>query len=324
MIVVWRITTRCNLACPFCAYDRRLPFDRLQVDASKILAFCETLAAYQRTSGDPVLVSWLGGEPLLLPELPELTRHATSLGLRVSATTNGTTLRSSGLRQHILDHYAELTVSLDAPDAMHDSLRGWHGGFASLQETIPQLSAARLAQNRPLKLRLNTVLLRSTISQFSMLARTAASWGVDELTFNTLGGRDRPEFFPQNRPTPAQLADFAQQLPALRAELGPGGLRIAGSSAYLDRLQASARNELRAIMHCGPGEQFLFIDELGRVSPCSFTSDTLGIPLADLDSPEKISALPSAFASHRRSFAPSVCSDCPSTHVFEKFIPPAA
>lgn len=324
MIVVWRITTRCNLACPFCAYDRRLPFTRRQVEASKIRTFCETLAAYQRTSGDRVLVSWIGGEPLLLPELPELTRYATSLGLRVSATTNGSALRSPVLRQHILDHYAELTVSLDAPDATHDALRGWHGGFASLQETIPQLSAARVAQNRLLKLRLNTVLLRSTISLFATLARTAASWGVDELTFNTLGGRDRPEFFSQNRPTPAQLADFARQLHPLRTELSPRGLRIAGSSAYLDRLQASARNESRPITHCGPGEQFLFIDEHDRVSPCSFTSDTLGIPLADLNSLEKIAALPGIFAASQRSLAPSVCSDCPSTHVFEKFISPAA
>ena len=119
MIVVWRVTTHCNLACPFCAYDRHLPFARSHADPGSIRRFLEILSKYQNVSGDSVLVSWLGGEPLLWQVLPGLTAHATSLGLRVSATTNGTTLGSATVRRHLIDHYSELTISLDAPDASH-------------------------------------------------------------------------------------------------------------------------------------------------------------------------------------------------------------
>ena len=52
MIVVWRITTRCNLSCPFCAYDRRLPFDRSSADPETIRRFLEILANYQQATGD--------------------------------------------------------------------------------------------------------------------------------------------------------------------------------------------------------------------------------------------------------------------------------
>jgi hypothetical protein len=89
----------------------------------------------------------------------------------------------------------------------------------------------------------------------------------------------------------------------------------------LDRLHTTARGETRTIANCAPGEQFLFIDENGMASPCSFTSDTLGIPLAELNTAEKIAGLPARFSARRNNDRPAVCADCPSTHVFEKFSP---
>jgi MoaA/NifB/PqqE/SkfB family radical SAM enzyme len=324
MIVVWRITTRCNLACPFCAYDRSQPFTRVEADPAVIRAFCATLADYQQHTGDQVLISWLGGEPLLWPTLPALTVQANALGLRVSATTNGTTLRHPEIRQHILDHYAELTVSLDAPGPAHDDLRRWPGGFASLRENVTALARSRHGHPRRLKLRVNAVLLRSTIRHFAELAREVSCWGVDELTFNLLGGRDRPEFFPANRPLPDQLKSFITDLSALRQELRPSGLAIAGSAAYLDRLYASTSGVLRAPADCAPGERFLFINEDGLVSPCSFTENSLGIPVADLHTAQQLLDLPARYRSRLERNRPGVCADCPSTHVFEKFLPAVA
>src|SRR5262245_7048223 len=110
MIVVWRVTQRCNLSCPFCGYDRRLAHSRHDADADLIRAFAGRLAEHQQATGDTVLVSWLGGEPLLWPPLTNLTVHCTErLGLRVSTTTNGTTLASPDVRRHLLEHYSELT-----------------------------------------------------------------------------------------------------------------------------------------------------------------------------------------------------------------------
>lgn len=65
MIVLWRVTERCNLACGFCAYDRRLPGIRLEAQSADVKRFAGLLGAYQQVTGTRVLVSWLGGEPLL-------------------------------------------------------------------------------------------------------------------------------------------------------------------------------------------------------------------------------------------------------------------
>jgi len=324
VIVVWRITTHCNLACPFCAYDRRLPFGRTHADPAAIRRFLHTLADYQQNQGDPVLVSWLGGEPLLWSELPALSTHATGLGLRISATTNGSTLGSTSVRRHLIDHYAELTVSLDAPGPGHDALRSAPGLFAALRENVAALVAARRASDRPLKIRINTVLLRDTLGSFPALAREVTTWGADELTFNLLGGRDRPEYFASQRPQPEQWARFAEQLPLLRAELGPRGLAIAGSAAYLDRLKCAGADLAYPVADCAPGERFLFIDERGLVSPCSFTTDGLGLSIAEVDSAAALAGLPARFTLARNRARPCACEDCPSTQVFKKFSPAAA
>jgi MoaA/NifB/PqqE/SkfB family radical SAM enzyme len=314
MIVLWRVTTRCNLSCAFCAYDRRLPFARASADPAAIRRFLDVLADFQETRNEPVLVSWLGGEPLLWPELPGLTAHATARGLRTSATTNGTTLGSPAVRRHLLDHYSELTISLDAADEGHDAIRRSPGLFHALRENV-----SALAEARRLKLRVNTVLLRSTIDHFPELAREVAAWGVDELTFNLLGGRDRPEFFPGNRPLPEQFYRFTARLADLRAELAPRGLAISGSDSYLNRLHSAVHDIPRPVTDCGPGERFLFIDENGSVSPCSFTSETLAVPLTELRSAADIASLSNRFVIARCANRPVVCDDCPSTQVFEKF-----
>src|SRR2546425_166815 len=167
MIVVWRITQRCNLSCPFCAYDRKSSWPRREADASVVRRFGAVLAEYQRATGDGVLVSWIGGEPFLFPQLSELTVLFTQeLGLRLSATTNGTTLGSAAMRAHILAHYTELTVSVDGIGAVHDGLRGWRGGYEALRVAVVQLAETKLKDQHGPRLRANVVLMRQTIADF--------------------------------------------------------------------------------------------------------------------------------------------------------------
>jgi organic radical activating enzyme len=89
----------CNLACPFCAYDRRLTFPRRSVDPGEVARMIDLLAAWQVQSGRPAVLSWLGGEPTLWPALPEMSLRAALAGLKQSLTTNGTTLGSAATRQ---------------------------------------------------------------------------------------------------------------------------------------------------------------------------------------------------------------------------------
>jgi MoaA/NifB/PqqE/SkfB family radical SAM enzyme len=319
MIVVWRVTERCNLTCPFCAYDRRVERPRREASPRAVIQFAEVLAAYQNETGDPVLVSWLGGEPLLWRPLSALTASLRQLGLRLSVTTNGTALASAVMRSHVLEHYAELTVSIDGLVHFHDRSRGWRGGFATLQRILCTLAAEKRRTGSGPLLRVNVVLMRDNVEQFEELCLEVARWGVDEITFNQLGGNDRPEFFPAHRLRPVDVDLLAERVNTLRPRLAAFGTVLRGGERYLARIRSSAAGERLAVDDCGPGERFLFVSEVGIVAPCSFTTDAYGVPIEELTSWRDIVALPFRFAAARTAKRASACGDCPSTQVFDKF-----
>ena len=320
MIIVWRVTQSCNLSCPFCGFDRRLDRVRRDADVETVTRFGAVLSEYQRATGDRVLVSWMGGEPLLWPPLRELTEHfARRLGVHLGTTTNGTPLGSSLVRDHIIEHYSELTISVDGIDRVHDELRGWRGGFAQLRRVIPMLVAERQTRGRGPLLRVNVVLMHDTVGDFERLCCELANWGIDEITFNQLGGDDRPEFFQAHRLLPSDVEWLSANLPRVRKALEPLGVRLRGTQDYLRRLAATASHQRIPVGDCAPGEQFLFIDERARVAPCSFSTRDYGIPLDGIDTWEALQQLPRRFSKMRAALRASCCGDCHSTHVFEKF-----
>ncbi|WP_447765118.1 radical SAM protein [Sphingopyxis panaciterrae] len=317
MIILWRTTTQCNYACGFCAYDRRLDGVRSEVAANEAVRFGELLAAWGRTRGERVLLSWLGGEPLLWQPVWEVSARLAKAGLAISATTNGSTLHRAGVRAAVVASFAELTVSIDGPAAIHDRLRGRAGAWDRVRDGVRALSAAR--GDAPFKLRANIVLMRETIGSFADLCTALADWGIDEITFNQLGGRDRPEFFPAQRLRPADIAMLAGLLPALRQKLSARDVTLCGDALYIERLRASASGTALRVDNCRPGGAFLFVDEHGILSPCSFSGEAYGVPIASLRTAADLDALPARFAAARAAQRLTTCDDCPSTQTFAKF-----
>jgi AdoMet-dependent heme synthase len=311
LVVLWRIEERCNLGCGFCGFSSELTRSRRATDADEIRRVIDLLAELRQ----PVLLSWLGGEPFLRRDLPELTRYAVSAGLSVSTTSNGTLLGSADLRRHVLDCYAELTLSVDGLPALHDRVRGLSGGFARVKAAARALVSERRELGRGPLLRVNSVLMRDNVRSFPELARELADWGIDEITLNQLGGAERPEFHAAHSLTPADVDHLFEALPSLRRELASSGVRLLGGAAYLLRLRASARAIELPVSDCRPGETFLFIDEAGRVSPCNAASGERGLPLAALTRPRDFQRLPEQF----RALTARACGDCLSTRTFAKF-----
>ena len=159
----------------------------------------------------------------------------------------------------------------------------------------------------------------SYVRTFPGLCAELSTWGINEITFNALGGRDRPEFFPEHRLRLADVDWLEQQLPGLRKSLAEKDVRLCGGEAYLARLRAHADGERLPIQDCTPGEHFVFVDEHGRASPCNFTTDDYGIDISGIRCGADVSSLPSRFAERRRHTPHPVCADCPSPQVFAKF-----
>jgi MoaA/NifB/PqqE/SkfB family radical SAM enzyme len=321
MIVLWRITERCNYACGFCAYDRRLSGLRREASPTEALRFGRLLTEFGQKTERPVLLSWLGGEPLLWPHIFPTSRALRSDGLAISATTNASTLHREPVRHAILENFAELTVSVDADEAQHDLLRGMRGAWMRARDGITCLDQERRRSGSPLKLRANVVLMRSTLPHFSELCDDLADWGIDEITFNQLGGRDRPEFYPAERLRPEDVGMFKDHVAGLQDRLSKRDVRLCADDRYLDRFGASAANAPLTASDCGLGEDFLFIDERGTIAPCSFSTGDYGVPISEIRTVADLAALPGRFAGRHAKERCATCADCPSTQVFGKFAP---
>ena len=321
MIVAWRINEQCNLACPFCAYDKTLDRSRRSADVAEVERFAGLLVEYGQFVGDSVLISWIGGEPLLWPPLFSLGQRLRQRGeLRLSLTTNGATLNRPAVLREILDGLDELTVSVDGPQGVHDALRRSSGNWRRIATAISALAERRQSGSALLKtLRANVVLMRDNLPQFAECCRQLAGLGIDEITFNALGGRDRPEYFAAHRLRSEDVAALASLLLPLRAELARQGVRLCGGDTYLGRLNDAANDRQMIACDCLPGYDFLFVDEAGFVAPCHFTNREFGIPSASIQLVAAIKALPEAFGQLSRQRTPAVCAACPSTHVFSKF-----
>ena len=311
LIVLWRVFTFCNLDCAFCGYARSEKIPRVAVPFSEIERVGSLIADYQQTTGTQVLVSWLGGEPLLWPDVRKASQVYRSLGLKVSLTTNGTTLGQPEVQRLVLENLSEVTISLDIHGPTHDEYRG-RETFAAIVAATRQLVALRNQWQAPLRIRINAILMRDNVQFVSAFIALLDEIGVDEVTFNELGGIERPAFWRSHRLEPQHVDLFVQQL----AHAAPERLRIVAAPLYLERLRASAEGRKLAATSCQAIGRFLFVNEQGLTGPCPFIVDRVGRSIATVRTAQELFALANDFS---RAQGDGPCLDCKSTFNFGKF-----
>lgn len=320
LVIVWRVYEPCNLACPFCEYSRDIVRKRSIVSRDVILRFGSILSQYKQATGQDVLVSWLGGEPLLWKELPSISEiYHREFDIRLGVTTNGTSLDRDHIRATLIGHYSSVTISVDGFSDFHNFHRGEAGLFEKIKCSIGSMTKEISAANSPLKLRINTILMRSNLEDFESFCMEVADWGVEELTFNQLGGYERTEFYKTNRLLPEQALWLRDELPRIQQKAAARGLNIFGGTKYLDRILATSRDIAIPIDDCQPGTQFLFVNEANLASPCHFTTESYGIPIAEIETLSDMMKLSEIFRRKQQAVRALPCSDCHSTQVFEKF-----
>jgi len=121
-VVVWNVTSACNLACTHCYAATQGTPDEL--NTGEALALIDDLAAF----GCPVLL-FSGGEPFIRPDILDLARHAVGKGLRVVFSTNGTLIDAALASQIQAIGVSYVGISIDGSEATHDRFRVCPGAF---------------------------------------------------------------------------------------------------------------------------------------------------------------------------------------------------
>ena len=153
--VDWWITSRCNLACDFCygPIPGKDPVD-LRDDILRSL----------KDSSVPV-VTFCGGEPLLVRKVDEFAGILRSAGKRTVLNTNGELLTRRHNQGFQLGNFDLVGLSIEGSTAQsHQAMRGPKASFADT------LSAARLVTGTGIQLKIGTVVSAVNAGDLPQLA----------------------------------------------------------------------------------------------------------------------------------------------------------
>lgn len=169
-ILFWETTQACDLACLHCrasARPQRSPAE-LTFEEGK------ALLDEARAMGVPLVVL-TGGDPAKRPDLVELVRHGSSIGLRMALTPSATPLVTPALLAELkAAGLARLAISLDGalPHA-HDRFRGVTGSW---ERTFDILLEAR---ELGLTTQVNTTVTRFNASRLEQIAESIARFDIE-------------------------------------------------------------------------------------------------------------------------------------------------
>lgn len=271
------VTHNCDYRCAHCFQPCGAPTDELSTDEWANIA---------RTVGTPAVIVLTGGEPTLRPDLPEIARAFGQAAISpvFGFVTNGSD--PDRVEQAVIDTMRALddmvltvSVSLDGPPQVHDSLRRHPGAYEAAGQTLDRLVAIA-SGNGKLKVGISAACGASTCATLpDFLDFAKKEWPLDHLAVTLVRGDSRD-------PNEKQ-ADVDAYLRAMervhRVAFATGLGRyspLARFGALLSRAKARAIAEtaLNDTWHvpCTAGSLVGVIDPDGTVRPCEMKGDTFG------------------------------------------------
>jgi len=136
-VVIWNLIRRCNLQCKHC-YSTSLDIDfKDELTTEQIKATIDDL----KVAHVPVIIL-SGGEPLLRPDIFEITAYAKAKGFYVALSTNGTLINENNIEQIKAADYQYVGISIDGLEEFHDEFRRQKGSFKTSMHAIKLCKAA--------------------------------------------------------------------------------------------------------------------------------------------------------------------------------------
>ena len=184
-VVIWNLIRRCNLACKHCyATSADIDFDG-ELSTDEVFAVMDDLKAF----GVSVLIL-SGGEPLLRPDIFEISQHAKDMGFYVGLSTNGTLIDASNIGAIEGVGYDYVGVSLDGMRDTHDRFRRKQGAF---DESI---NGIRLCHEAGIKIGLRFTLTQDNAAELPELLQLMRDEDIDKFYLSHLnyagrGNRNR-------------------------------------------------------------------------------------------------------------------------------------
>ena len=179
-VVIWNLIRRCNLTCKHC-YTTSADIDFPgELTTPEIYRVMDDLKAFKV----PVLIL-SGGEPLLHPDIFNISRRAKDMGFYVALSSNGTKISVANIDQIAAIDYQYIGVSLDGIKDTHDQFRRVKGSFDQALQGI------HLCLEKGIKVGIRFTLTQDNAGDFPALLQLMDDNNIDKFYLSHLnyGGR---------------------------------------------------------------------------------------------------------------------------------------
>ena len=171
LYVKFKVFYGCNLKCEMCNHWRETRESPVPAER-----FIEIISELAELGTKKIHIS--GGEPMLRPQIPELVEHASSLGIKVNMTTNGTLIDKVKAKRLVEGGLRGVNISIDSPlRKMHEKIRGVDGAFKATTKAVQLFN--RYKHKGKLSIRINTVVSRTNYQTLETLPDLAHELGAD-------------------------------------------------------------------------------------------------------------------------------------------------
>lgn len=169
------ITSACNARCGFCNFA----VDKMPIESrhSVTLEEAQNAAEILYRNGVYFLI-YVGGEPMLHPQLNEMIAHAASIGMAPMLVTNGSLLHKDKIDALAEAGLHSVIISIDAAEVeKHEENRGLKGACDRIREANSQFQRHNIATTA-------SVTMSRLIDDYQKLPPFLQSLGFDSVTFS--------------------------------------------------------------------------------------------------------------------------------------------
>ena len=174
-VVIWNLIRRCNLTCLHCysiSADKDFPGE---LSTGEVYRVMDDLKSFHV----PVLIL-SGGEPLLRPDIFEISRRAKAMGFYVGLSSNGTLIDEALIEPIAAIGYDYVGISIDGIRETHDRFRRREGAFDA------SMKAIRLCRDAGIKVGLRFTMTQDNAAELPQLLQLMEDEGIDKFYLSHL------------------------------------------------------------------------------------------------------------------------------------------
>lgn len=166
------ISQRCNLNCLHCGSDCKSNTNQAELTTP---SWKKIITSVKQQFSDKVAFIITGGEPLMHPDLDEITQHIARQNMRWAMVTNGMLLNQKRMQMLLKNNIYSLTISLDGTKNAHNLLRNHPKAFEKVEHALKLIAQSDIPQKDVV-----TCVFPANLNQLDEMAAYLINKGIAE------------------------------------------------------------------------------------------------------------------------------------------------